>query len=280
MAGMGKGYVHASNYAAKLRKWDKLSPSQQEALLGLAPVYHQYVEGNNLVQGYSHEAIRKRVHLLNTYYNYIREKRYDNVFSAQGKFRPSILEEFMFILLKDYLRDVKAQNGIDDDRIAMGGQRAYTNLMFSGKDFSAFVNSPQMDINEKDQDFAIYRPVTIQIDEGDRRRANLPIVAIENKTYLDKTMLEGAMSTAEKIKAGNPYAMYVVVTEHYDVSLDVDPVYSRIDQIYVLRKNRSKEAHRDIDADVVIGLFEDIKRHIERPWSDVRKRMEDNGVLM
>ena len=59
------------------------------------------------------------------------------------------------------------------------------------------------------------------------------------------------MSTAEKIKTGNPYALFITVSENYDVDLSVDPAYSRIDQIYVWRKCKRKEAWADIDPSVV-----------------------------
>ena len=93
-------------------------------------------------------------------------------------------------------------------------------------------------------------------------------------------MLEGIISTAEKIKTGNPYSMFIAVTENYDVDLKVDPAYSRIDQIYVLRKSKRKEQWKDIDADVVIRLFKEVKEHIERPWSDVEQKMRTEGIIL
>ena len=45
---------------------------------------------------------------------------------------------------------------------------------------------------------------------------------------------------------------YGKIFENYDVDLNVDPAYSRIDQIYVLRKCKRKEAWADIDPVVVI----------------------------
>jgi len=36
----------------------------------------------------------------------------------------------------------------------------------------------------------------------------VPIVSIECKTYLDKTMYEGSISTAEKIKKGIPTVFF------------------------------------------------------------------------
>ena len=102
------------------------------------------------------------------------------------------------------------------------------------------MKEPNVEINVKDQDFAIYRKVELSID-GKGKEIKVPIVAVENKTYLDKTMLEGVIATAEKLKSWNPYTRFVVVSENYDVDLKVDPVYSRIDQIYVLRKSKRKE---------------------------------------
>ena len=93
-------------------------------------------------------------------------------------------------------------------------------------------------------------------------------------------MLEGMIATAEKIKTGNPYAMYIGVTENYDVDLTVDPAYSRIDQIYVLRKSKRKEAWNDIDVNVVLKLFNDIKEHIERPWSNIENKMRTTGTII
>ena len=53
---------------------------------------------------------------------------------------------------------------------------------------------------------------------------------------------------------GNPYALFFIVTENYDVSLDVDPAYSRIDQVFVLRKctRKSMDANwKNVSADVL-----------------------------
>lgn len=140
-----------------------------------------------------------------------------------------------------------------------------------------------MRINVKDQDFAIYREVQIKAD-GESKKVNVPVVSIECKTYIDKTMLEGSIATAEKIKSGNPYCLFIVVTEWYNVSTEVDPAYSRIDQIYVLRKGiRRKQPQgkeKPIDPDVVIDLFAYVKRHLERDWSDIERRLEMEGKIL
>ena len=88
------------------------------------------------------------------------------------------------------------------------------------------------------------------------------------------------MRPPKKIKNGNPYSRFIVVSENYDVDLSVDPAYSRIDQIYVLRKCKRKEAWTDIDAKVVERFFNEVQDHITRSWSDVESKMRNDGVII
>ncbi len=203
----------------------------------------------------------------------------DGVFTSQSKFRSTILEEFMFILFKDYITHLKETYNDARNVIFGGPAKAYTNLYFTAKSIKDFISMPNVEINVKDQDFAICRKVDISIDDTPKE-IKVPIVAIENKTYLDKTMLEGVIATAEKLKSGNPYTRFVVVTENYDVDLKVDPIYSRIDQIYVLRKSKRKGELQDIDSNVVYRLFTETKKHIERPWSNIEEKMREEGVIL
>ena len=106
---------------------------------------------------------------------------------------------------------------------------------------------------------------------------------MEAKTYIDKTMLDSIIATAEKLKSGNPYTWFTAVAETYDVDMSVDPAYSRIDQIYILRKLKgriNKGKWNDIDDKVVIKLFKEAKWHMERPWSDIATRLENDGIII
>ena len=269
---------HANNIFVK---WcdKKISKKQTDALVEIVQKYYAYLLGNLSLSGFSDAVIRKRVALLNSYYNFYYENGYDNVFSSQGKFRSTILEEFLFILFKDYIEHIKKEYEDEADVINSGAAKAYTNLYFTSTSFKNFVKEPSIEINVKDQDFAIYRDFDLNINNK-KRHLRIPIVAVEGKTYIDKTMLEGIIATAEKIKNGNPYAKFFAVSENYDVDLSVDPAYSRIDQIYVLRKCKRKEAWADIDPKVVINFFREVKEHIERPWSDVEYKMRNDGVII
>lgn len=130
--------------------------------------------------------------------------------------------------------------------IKNGSIGAYSNLYFTSTDVNQFIKAPSIEINTKQQDYAIFREGKISIKNASdsERIANMPLLSIENKTFLDKTMLEGAIATTEKIKMGAPYSIYIVATETYAVKYEVDPVYSRIDQIFVLRKCKHNKNNR------------------------------------
>lgn len=268
---------HASNICTKSNRGVKAK--EKKALEEVVPIYAEYLEHQKELKGYSTSIIKERVRLLNDYYRDYNHLQLDNVFSSQGKFRSTILEEFMFLLFRDYVAELKRKYKDAGNLIQGGAAKAYTNLYFTASCIENFVKEPNVEINVKDQDFAIYRKVDLSID-GKTKEIKVPIVAVENKTYLDKTMLEGVIATAEKLKSGNPYTRFVVVSENYDVDLKVDPIYSRIDQIYVLRKSKRKEYFAPIDANVVIRFFQETKQHIERPWSNIEEKMREEGVIM
>lgn len=275
-----KVYKHASNILAKAKNWQKLNDKQQEALPIIVEEYLVFHKKNEELKGFSNEIIEKRTQLLNDYYDFIANNNYDNIFTSQGKFRPTIIEEFMYILFRDLISTKKEELEDTSDNLKIGSSRAYTNLFFSATNFKNFVDNPQIGINQKDQDFAIFRPIDITIGNSNIIKTNLPIIAIENKTYIDKTMLEGSIATAEKIKSGNPYSMYFIVTENYDVDLKIDPAYSKINQIYVLRKSKRKGALKPVHSDVLIDLVTEVKNHLERDWSNVESKMKNQGKII
>ena len=247
---------HASNI---LKKYD--DGQKTDKLLLIIDKYIVFLEGNLNLVGFSDSIIKKRVKLLNDYYNFIHNNGLDNLFSSQGKFRPTILEEFLFLLFKDFVS--KYQNALEaKDYLESGSVKAYSNLYIKAKSFEEFVTDPEISVNEKDQDFAIYRKFVLSFNGDKKVKLQVPAVAIEAKTFIDKTMLDGIIAAAEKVKSGNPYSMFVSATETYDVSFGVDPAYSRIDQIYVLRKTTRKAKWSDIAEDVVLRMFHELKAHL------------------
>lgn len=267
------GLIHASNILAKYNKPGKTN-NQVAAIDAVVVKYLKYIDDNLQIQGYDNAAIDGRVRLLNQYYADF--KPYEAVFSSQSKWRSTILEEFMYLLFRDFV-DSKKQG----TNLTLGSTKAYSNAYFKASDFAGFITSIQLGINEKDQDFAIYRPLKLEIAGESSAEINVPVMSVEVKTYVDKTMFEGIVATSEKIKNGNPFAKFYVVTETYDVSFDVDPAYTRIDQIYVLRKSkRKKNPLPPVDADVVKRLVSDVVLHFTTKWSDVKERLDNDGCLI
>ncbi|MBQ7190372.1 MAG: Bpu10I family restriction endonuclease [Kiritimatiellae bacterium] len=266
--------VHASNILTRIDKNDKPDILEQ-----IVPSYLAYYKSNQ-VSGFDLPVVTKRVKALNAYYGVLHNLGLEGnkVYSAQTKFRPSVLEEFMALVFRDFL-ELKRQE-IPAPKLSIGSVKAYSNLYFFGKDFASFARSPELGINVKDQDFAIFRKVALSLDENKPMVANLPVVAIECKTFIDKTMLEGSVATAEKLKAGNPYTFFGIVAETYDVSMDVNPAYSRIDQIYILRKTSRRGVQREIDPAVVLDLIANVKKHLEKPWSNIEQKLKSTGLLI
>ncbi len=268
---------HASNIITKYNS--ALNQREKDALDMLIPRYANYLKDILSISGYDRNAIGQKVDLLNEYYNFMHNNGLDKTFSSQGKFRPTILEEFLFLLFKDYVEIVKKRDDIENV-LGSGSVKAYSNLYFKAKNFSDFIKSPEIGVNEKDQDYAIYRSFDISINKANPIKIRIPALAIEAKTYIDKTMLDTIIATAEKIKSGNPHTRFIAVAERYDVSFSVDPAYSRIDQIYILRKTMRKTEWIDIDKNVVCRMFDETIKHLERPWSDIESRIKDDGVVI
>lgn len=241
--------------------------------------YVSYLKSNSRIKGFDFKEISERTKLLNGYYDYC-DENFKNVFTSQGKFRSTILEEFLVILFQDLVENIKEDINDQDDKLQIGGIQAYTNLFFSARNLQDFIVAPNIGINVKNQDFAIYRPITINIETADRVLANIPIVSIESKTYMDKTMLEGSIATAEKLKSGNPYTLFLIVTETWEVDLSVDPAYSRIDQIFVLRKSNTRQVRQPIHPEVLMHLVDLVNLHLHRNWSDVGHKLRTDGMII
>lgn len=274
-----KIHVHGSNILTKIKNTKFSKNDKEDELNFILSQYKEWFEKNEQLIGYTNEIIEKRVKWLNDYKAVIKNIDY----TAQSKFHSSVLEEFLYYLFRDLLKDIMNSGNVDNkkvQKISIGGIRAYSNLYFAPKDILNFMQTSNMKINVKDQDFSIFRKVIIRADE-EQKTINVPIVSIECKTYIDKTMLEGSIATADKIKNGNPYCLFLVVTETYDVSYEVDPAYSRIDQIYVLRKSkRRSNDNNSIDYYVIKDLFDFVKTHLLRDWSNIEKKLKQEGKIL
>jgi hypothetical protein len=86
-------------------------------------------------------------------------------------------------------------------------------------------------------------------------------------------MLDECSGTAARVKAATPYCLYVVVAEYLKMD-DCRPELSKIDEIYVLRKQRNSERlavgfkPNPIDSILVWDLHEMVAKHLSKIWWD------------
>jgi len=185
--------------------------------------------------------------------------------------------------------------------------------------YKAMIDRPHARVERKDHDFVIGVTVEAQLKTGSQNDKeeqsveqsrvsepsgkyeprieggtethlfDIPAVAIECKTYLDKTMLEGSSRAAEELKARNPNSIYVVVMEWLKLTEAVNLRKYKVDQIYVFRKQRNTDREfrfapdyekNPIDPEVVFHLFDFVRQHLTADWEGGVKYGLERGWLL
>jgi len=264
-------YIHGNNVVDKVSK--HTSGEKKDVISKIHRRYLLWRQDNESITGILRRDITKKTKLLNRYKNFVHGLNKKGlggyVFTFQSKLEPTILEEFLYYLFKD-IPVLKGKN------LKLGPVDAYVEMGFAPNDIESFEKDVSLDITTKDQDFAISRPVFYVVaseptETAKYKELSVPIVAIEVKTYLDKTMLVGAAGTAERLKAANPNALFLLVTETTGVGKGVVLGKTKIDEIFVIRKQRSIEKDmpgklKPIDDQVVWDLFSMVRDHLKRKW--------------
>lgn len=248
-----------------------LAKSKNDKIL---PFFEKYQNFYNSINQLTNENIKEKSKIFIEYKNKIHSLNNQNgrlIFSAQSKLEPTIIEEFLFHLFKDIVHS----NSI----INVGSVKAYNNLYFSPSNFQEFKENNFIKINQKDQDFSIYKTIILKDNQNQEYKLSVPIVSIECKTYLDKTMLEGSIATAEKVKSGNPHCKFYILTETYEVDLKVDPSTSRIDNIFVLKKGNRSERTSEIKLEVIKSIYEEVNNHLNSNWRDIESNIKNKGSV-
>lgn len=231
--------------------------------------------------------IAERVRLLNEYKNFLDQQHYAEKFDSRSNLHSSILEEFMYYLFRDIVL------GISESAL-IGKSHSFKDVFFRAPSYKEMVEKPHALFEIKDHDFAIGTSVKATMkckgsDTIEEHDWDIPAVAIECKTYLDKTMLQDVSTAAEQLKQKNPNAMYIVVAEWLKLTESVNLKKYKIDQIYVLRKqkNTDREFRYDagyqknpIYADVVEHCFNTVREFLTSDWEGGISHGIDQGFLM
>jgi len=154
---------------------------------------------------------------------------------------------------------------ISELRLKFSNKKVFTGLTISSK--------RGIEIKDKDIDLALVAEEIISF--GSREELiRVPAVAIEVKTYLDKTMLNEAQFAAQLIKRGNSSCHAYIVAETNAVSVKELPQESPVDEIFILRGNSNAK----IDTEVVYDFVCEVKKSL----SDIQKTIikEPPGRLL
>lgn len=262
-------FIHGDNIATKLR-----SHPRSVTLKKLKAKYDAWKTASLAISNITRADTDSLVDLLENYKSFICQPLYRNKFTSQSKLHSSVIEEFMYYLFR---RIPNLEPSME-----LGTMKAYTNLFFAPANLAGLHANCGMSVYTKNQDFAIAKAASVtatpvgSTTSSAKESIRIPVVSAECKTYVDKTMYEGSVATAERIKQGNPYSRFIIVAEFYDVAPDVDPKHSKIDQIYILRKqssNKGKTSLNPIDKTVVWQLFTDVQKHLDAEWSNMKAKL-------
>ncbi|MFW6270580.1 MAG: Bpu10I family restriction endonuclease [Bacillota bacterium] len=243
---MNNCYYHGNNIDTKINK-SKTYKRIRPELKNFKKNYYLPLKNNLMsITSITKEAAYKKVELINEYYKIAEKFEREHNISSQSKFRSTILEEFMGYLFKD-IPEIES----------MG-------LEFNNKNIFAGIkldHNGNMNIQTKDVDFCIGKNFDIYVNnQQNKYEIFIPIIAIECKTYLDKTMYSEAQFSAQKIKNGTPDAKTYIIMETNDVALGKYSPQSPIDELYVLREKSDKNISKEVTYTFFKELHEDIKQ--------------------
>lgn len=219
-------------------------------------VYDRYRDSQLKITAVDREAILQKVKLLSEYYHVVEQFNEGDWISSQSKFRPTILEEFCGFLFKDLSKVNELELGFFNKKV------------FAGMGINS---AGRPAIKTKDIDFCIGKHFTIDFGEFSEDII-IPIVAIECKTYTDKTMLNEAQFAAQKLKQGSPNTKVYILSEGNQVDDNEIPLKGQtpLDQIFILRKlkerklwhNPNRKEWDAINADAVLQFVSQIENDL------------------
>lgn len=287
-------FVHGDNLFQKENHTTKYLDSKSKIYLKeIRAKYDDWKKANIEIKGplsqkkkTDKSIIENRVKLFNEYKDFIDQQHYAEKFDSRSNLHSSVLEEFIYYLFRDLVTDFSSN-------ALIGKARAFKDIFFHPSSYSEMVEEPKANIEIKDHDFVIGVNIELSLNcKGEDKKQNetlqVPAIAIECKTYLDKTMLEGSSTAGEQLLTRNPNSMYIVVAEWLKLTEKVNLKKYKVDQIFVFRKqkNTDREFRYDegyiknpIYPDVVIALFNLVREHLTNPWGGTIQDKLGTGML-
>lgn len=286
-------FVHGDNLLRKEEEYER-DAYRKKLLSQIRKKYNAWKSNNLKLRGPYLEAqdgdlaiLQKRVKLMNEYKDFIDSKVYAEAFDSRSNLHSTVLEEFVYYLFKDMVENISAD-------ALIGKSHALKDIFYSSSSFKDMITKPSFKIERKDHDFVIGASIEAHfkckgVEEEQTEILQIPAVAIECKTYLDKTMLEGASTAASQLLVINPNAMYVVLAEWLKLTDDVNLKKFKVDQIYILRKQKNTDRKYRLEEgyqknpiylDVVQHLFNIVRQHLSSEWQSSNSDGLERGYLL
>ncbi|WP_347841529.1 Bpu10I family restriction endonuclease [uncultured Draconibacterium sp.] len=274
-------YVHGDNLAQKeAHKTKYLDKDSRKYLIEIRKEYDKWRKANEKLKGPYIEnskddikILRERVKLFSEYKDFIDQQKYAEKFDSRSNLHSSVLEEFIYYIFRDLVYKFSKS-------ALLGKAHAFKDIFFDSASFTEMINTPNARIEIKDHDFVIGVNIETNMQVSGSKKEQkailqIPAVAIECKTYLDKTMLEGSSTAAEQLKMKNPNGIYIVVSEWLKLTSQVNLGKYKVDQVYVLRKQKNTDREfrylddyvkNPIHADVIEHLYNTVRTHLTSDW--------------
>lgn len=271
----GRNLEQKENHRTKYR--DAIS---RRYLIEIRTRYDAWKEANETIIGPITEKteedsaiIARRVQLLNQYKDFLDQQHYAEKFDSRSNLHSSVLEEFMYYLFRDLVLSIS-------ESALIGKSHSFKDIFFRASSYKEMVNKPHALIEIKDHDFAIGIRVNATMkckgaETQELHNWDIPAVAVECKTYLDKTMLQDVSTAADQLKQKNPNAIYIVVAEWLKLTDSINLAKYKVDQIYILRKQKNTDREFRFDdkyqknpiyPDVVNHFFNTVREFLITDW--------------
>ncbi len=288
-------YIHGNNLAQKENHKTKYRDSESRQFLAEIRIrYDDWQKRNEELKGPTKEisnndcnTLFQRVELLNEYKNFLDQQHYAEKFDSRSNLHSSVLEEFMFYLFRDLVGSISSN-------ALIGKSHSFKDIFFRASNYDEMIKMPNAKVEIKDHDFSIGCSVTTEMkckgnNKSEIHQWDTPAVAIECKTYLDKTMLQDVSTAAAQLKQRNPNSMYLVVSEWLKLTDAVNLKKYKVDQIYVLRKQKNTDrefrysdnySKNPIYPDVIEHLFYSVREFLTSDWEGGISHGLERGYLV
>lgn len=298
---------HRGNILAKRTSRKYVAEKHQALLAEIEPREMQWHKANEEITGTDYAAIKAKVDLLNPYKDFLDQQMYAEGFDSRSRLHSSALEQFCYYLFRDVVKEVVAEvtakTGKPVEPLIGDGTAVFEDMHFAPSGFAEMLIKPSVRVKTKDHDFVVGQNVLNVLfnvrrdgtlfDPKDESRSHqtllkVPAVVIECKTYLDRTMLDGAAYSAMRLKASNPHCMFILVAEYLKLNEEENPRLTKLDEIYILRKqiNTDREFRFDpqyvkkpIDILLVWDLFETVRKHLRIEWGAGTDALERGKLI-